>query len=327
MPFNVDHHWYRTSHSFLSFTLLPLSLLFGALVFTRRALYRSGLKKTYHAPVPVVIVGNITVGGTGKTPLVIWLAEFLKNQGYKPGIVSRGCGGDKKMKVVDKNSSPATAGDEAVLIARRTDCVVVTGIDRVAAVQKLLAEYDCDIVISDDGLQHYRLGRQVEIAMVDGKRRFGNQSLLPAGPLREPVSRLQGVDFVVTQQHAQADEFEMQLQGDMVCAVNNTVLTKSLHAFKQSTVHAVAALGNPQRFFDGLRAQGITVIEHRFPDHYHFKKEDLYFADELPVIMTEKDAVKCINLVDQRHWYLPVQAVMSPIFSERLLKKIGAVYA
>ncbi|MES2217865.1 MAG: tetraacyldisaccharide 4'-kinase [Pseudomonadota bacterium] len=323
----VENHWYRDTHSFLSFCLLPLSLLFGAVVYARRALYRSGLKKTYHAPVPVIVVGNITTGGTGKTPLVIWLANFLKAQGYKPGIVSRGCGGDGTIKSVAKNSSAKEAGDEAVLIARRTGCVVVTATDRVAAVQKLLAEQDCDIVISDDGLQHYRLGRQVEIAMVDGSRRFGNQSLLPAGPLREPVSRLRQVDFVVTQQQAGVDEFEMVLDGDEVVAVNNAGLTKSLQDFKGTQVHAVAALGNPQRFFTSLRAQGIYIIEHRYPDHYHFRKKDLYFGDDLPVIMTEKDAVKCAAVVDPRHWYLPVQAVMAPLFGESLLKKIGADYA
>jgi tetraacyldisaccharide 4'-kinase len=323
MRFNVNNHWYRETHSFLSFVLLPLSLLFGAIVAVRRALYRNGFKKSWQAPVPVVIVGNITVGGTGKTPLVIWLADFFTAQGYHPGIVSRGYGGDGVLKFVDKNSSATLAGDEAVLLARRTACPVVTGLDRVAAVKKLLASAACDIIISDDGLQHYRLGRQVEIAMVDGGRRYGNNSLLPAGPLREPVSRLQQVDFVVTQQNADTDEFEMQLSGDTLVAVNAEDSTQPLQALTGRQVHAVAAIGNPQRFFAKLRAQGLQLIEHAFPDHYHFRLEDLAFADNLPIIMTEKDAVKCVGMTGKL-WYLPVQASMPPLFSENLLKKIGA---
>jgi tetraacyldisaccharide 4'-kinase len=327
MRFNVNNHWYRDTHSFLSFCLLPLSLLFRAVVYARRLLYQRGFKKIFHAPVPVIIVGNITVGGTGKTPLVIWLANFLSSQGYKPGIVSRGYGGDGVIKAVAKNTLAANAGDEALLIARRTNCPVVTAPNRVAAVQKLLAEHDCDIVISDDGLQHYRLGRQVEIAMVDGARRFGNQSLLPAGPLREPVSRLQQVDFVVTQQQAREDEFEMQLVGDELVALGDTGKTKRLQDFAGGRVHAVAAIGNPQRFYASLRAAGLIVIEHSFPDHYYFNKQDLNFADDLPVIMTEKDAVKCADITGANYWYLPVDAIMAALFSENLLNKIGAVHA
>ena len=323
MRFNVNNHWYRETHSFLSFVLLPLSLVFGAIVAVRRLLYRKGFKKTWLAPVPVVIVGNITVGGTGKTPLVIWLADFFKAQGYNPGIVSRGYGGDGLLKFVDKNTSTQLAGDEAVLLARRTACPVVTGLDRVAAVKKLLASATCDIIISDDGLQHYRLGRQVEIAMVDGGRRYGNNSLLPAGPLREPVSRLQQVDFVVTQQNVKDNEFEMQLSGDTLVQVNAQDSTQAMQAWVGREVHAVAAIGNPQRFFAKLRAQGLRVIEHVFPDHYHFRQQDLNFTDNLPVIMTEKDAVKCVGMTGKL-WYLPVAASMPPLFSENLLKKIGA---
>jgi tetraacyldisaccharide 4'-kinase len=323
MQFDIDYHWYRDSHSLLGFTLLPLSLLFGAVVSVRRALYRSGIKKTYHAPVPVIVVGNITVGGTGKTPLVIWLTNFLQAQGFKPGVISRGYGGDGKLKLVDQHADPRIAGDEAVLIARRTKRPVVTAIDRVAALKKILAETDTNIVISDDGLQHYHLGRQLELAMVDGERRFGNQSLLPSGPLREPVSRLTQVDFIVTQQNPLAAEYLMRLAGDEVVAVNANEKTRRLQDFYGTKVHAVAAIGNPRQFFSRLRAQGITVIEHVFPDHYYFKPQDLTFADDLPVIMTEKDAVKCQDQMMPNHWYLPVTAEMNQLFSENILKKIG----
>jgi tetraacyldisaccharide 4'-kinase len=327
MRFNVNKHWYREPLTFLSFCLLPLSLIFRAVVYVRRALYQHGFKKVFNAPVPVIVVGNITVGGTGKTPLVIWLANFLRNQGYKPGIVSRGYGGDGVLKAVTPAMLAVNSGDEALLMARRTGCPVVTGVNRVAAVQKLLAENDCDIVISDDGLQHYRLGRQVEIALVDGVRRFGNESLLPAGPLREPISRLQQVDFIVTQQQAREDEFEMQLAGDELVSLLDADKTKSLQDFQGSRVHAVAAIGNPQRFYASLREAGLVVIEHNFPDHYHFVRRDLDFTDDLPVIMTEKDAVKCIAIASANHWYLPVDAVVTSLFSDQLLKKIGAVYA
>ena len=321
--FDIDYHWYRKSHSFLGFTLLPLSLLFGAIIRTRRALYRSGIKKVFTAPVPVIVVGNITVGGTGKTPLVIWLANFLQEQGFRPGIISRGYGGDGKLKLVDQNADPKACGDEAVLIARRTLRPVVTGVNRVTALKKILAETDTDIVISDDGLQHYSLGRHLEIAMVDGERRFGNQSLLPAGPLREPLSRLQQVDFVVTQKNPVAAEYTMRLEGDELVALADATAVKRLQDFYGAKVHAVAAIGNPSQFFSRLRAQGLSIIEHVFPDHHYFKAEDLDFDDDLPVIMTEKDAVKCQGSGKSNHWYLPVSAQMSTQFSENILKKIG----
>jgi tetraacyldisaccharide 4'-kinase len=321
---DVDKHWYAARPSFLAFSLLPLSLIFGAAVMVRRKLYCLGLKKTYQAPVPVIVVGNITTGGTGKTPLVLWLVELLRQQGFRPGIVSRGFGGKKNLLAqhVTAQSDPVLLGDEAVLLAKRAACPLVVSRKRVAAVKKLLADTDCNIIISDDGLQHYSLGRQMEIALIDGQRRFGNQSMLPAGPLREPVGRLATVDFIVTQGEAAAGEYAMQLLGDEFVNVKDSQLTKSVREFQYQTVHALAGIGNPERFFAYLRKLGLTIIPHAFADHYYFKTGELDFGDSLPVMMTEKDAVKCADLTNEHYWYLPVTASLAPAFKESFLKKI-----
>ncbi len=306
-----ENHWYRSSYTWLTLLLLPLAWLFRLAIFIRYFLYRYKIKKTISFPVPVIVVGNITVGGTGKTPFVIWLAQFLQKQGYRPGIVSRGVGG-KRLNMpywVDAKADPLTVGDEALLLVRRTQCPMVVSVDRVLAVKELLGKTNCNIVISDDGLQHYRLGRTIEIAIVDGERRFGNHCLLPAGPLREPLKRLNRVDLMVVNGGDKNEEF-MQLQGNKLASVK-THQIQALADFKNKTVHAVAGIGNPTRFFQTLGDAKIQIIPHVFPDHYLYQPNDIYFADDLPVIMTEKDAVKCIGFADQRHWYLPVQAEMS----------------
>ncbi len=323
----VDRHWYRSTHTLFTGLLLPLSWLFGLVVWIRRALYRFGLKKTHHFSIPVIVVGNITVGGTGKTPFVIWLANFLKTQGFRPGIVSRGYGGkfNTVAQCVAADSDPKQVGDEVVLLAKRTDCPVVVCAKRVSAVQKLMADSDCNVVISDDGLQHYSLGRNIEIAIVDGDRRFGNGCLLPAGPLREPITRLQEVDWVVAQQQAQRGEYAMVLQGETLVKLHDQAHTKLLHDFAGATVHAVAAVGNPARFFAMLRCAGMNVIEHVFPDHYAYQASDFYFGDTLPIVMTEKDAVKCFIFADERFWCLPVTAQIDDALSVALLKKLGEI--
>jgi tetraacyldisaccharide 4'-kinase len=322
---DVNRHWYRSSYTPLTFLLLPASFVFRAIVSVRRAFYRAGLKTTEHFPVPVIVVGNITVGGTGKTPFVIWLAQFLRAAGYKPGIVSRGYGGKAQTKpcAVTSDSDPHVVGDEAVLLAKRAACPMVVGVDRAAAVKALLANSDCNVVISDDGLQHYRLGREIEIAIVDGQRRFGNQLMLPAGPLREPISRLEQVDFVIAQQQALPGEYKMLLQGQDVVQVTKPDATQPLKSFSQAKIHAVAAIGNPAQFFSALRAAGLTVIEHVFQDHYMYEPRDFDFGDKLPIIMTEKDAVKCVSFADERFWYLPVVAELETAFSNELLKILG----
>jgi tetraacyldisaccharide 4'-kinase len=326
---NWERHWYRSSHDLLTLLLLPLSGIFRCLVSFRRFLYRKKILKSERFPVPVIVVGNITVGGTGKTPFVIWLVQLLKQKGFKPGIVSRGVGGkqQREPRWVNSESNVREVGDEAMLLAKRSQCPVVIGIDRVAAVKELLAKTDCNIVLSDDGLQHYRLARDIEIAIVDAARGLGNQSFLPAGPLRESAQRLQEVDFVLSQESKNIEGKKSQfplgfhLAGENLFSVHDERNTMPLKNLSQQTFHAVAAIGNPQRFFSTLRSHGLKIIEHVFPDHYQYQKEDLNFADDFPIVMTEKDAVKCRDFLNPKCWYLLVNAVVDREFQTQLLKK------
>lgn len=318
--------WYKDA--FLGILMLPLAYVFSDIVRLRRFFYVKGLKKSHKLPVPVIVVGNITVGGTGKTPLVIWLADLLKNAGYQPGVISRGYGGNSEHwpLMVSGDSDVKQVGDEPLLIAQQTQLPVVIGPDRVASATQLLASYPCNVIISDDGLQHYKLARDIEIIVVDGVRRFGNGYMLPAGPLREPVARLQSVDFVVVNVEKYTDsEFAMQLIGEV--AVNiSTGERKALKAFGQTECHALAGIGHPERFFKMLEHAGINCITHSFPDHYAFDTNDINFRDDKPVLMTEKDAVKCTVIADIRHWFVPVAAVPEPAFGEQLLKRLTQYY-
>ncbi len=329
----IEKHWYRSSYTLLTLLLLPFSWLFRLLIFLRFSLYRAGWKKIISFPVPVIVVGNITVGGTGKTPMVIWLIHCLQKMGYQPGVVSRGVGGEdtNSLRWVKENSVPSDVGDEAVLIVKRTQCPMVICKDRVLAVRELLTQSTCNIVIADDGLQHYRLGRQIEIVMLDGARQVGNGELLPAGPLREPLSRLQRSDFILVQGSTELklsseNVFTMTLVGQALLSFSALHETKSLHDLSGQTVHAVAAIGNPDRFFALLRGFNIQVIEHRFKDHYLFQPQDFAFADHLPIVMTEKDAVKCVafanDFASQGMWYLPVDAELPIEFEKKLQEKI-----
>lgn len=322
----LESHWYRTTP--LTLLLLPLSWLFCAVALARRWAYRSGLLKTVRFPVPVIVVGNISVGGTGKTPLVVWLVALLRKAGYHPGIISRGYGGgaDHWPQPVQADSDPTQVGDEAVLLARRCRCPMTVGPDRPAAARALLEYADCDIIISDDGLQHYRLGRDVEIAVVDGVRRFGNGHCLPAGPLREPVRRLRSVDMVIANGHAGSREYAMKLQPASLHNLLHSEKTRPLQQFADQRVHAIAGIGNPARFFELLTRHGLGVIEHPFVDHHPFRSEDLDFDDELPVLMTEKDAVKCQTFAKAHHWYLPVDAQLAERVPQILLRLIGKTH-
>lgn len=318
----LEHHWYRPQLTPLTACLFPLSKLFLGAVKLRQFLYQRQIKKTIHFAVPIIVVGNLTVGGTGKTPFVIWLAQFLKSQGYTPGIVSRGVGGKQKTAHrVNASDEVRQVGDEAKLL-QQSGFPIVVGIDRVACVEKLLAQTQCDIVISDDGLQHYRLGRMIEIALIDGMREFGNQHLLPAGPLREPISRLAQMDFVIKHGGTSTQEFQMQLVGDQLCAVKNPTLSKPLQPMR---AHAVAAIGNPDRFLANLRAKQLEIIPHVFPDHYFYHAQDFVFGDDLPIIMTEKDAVKCQTFADERFWFMPVNAKVDEALGQKILLKLGAI--
>jgi tetraacyldisaccharide 4'-kinase len=319
MPAQAPVFWHKGAK--LGLVLLPLAWVFAVCVSLRRMLYRIGLLKSQRLPVPVIIVGNITVGGTGKTPLVIYIAKLLKQMGYKPGIISRGYGGKAPSwpLAVTVQTDVMLAGDEAVLIARQSACPMVVGPLRVDAARLLLAQFDCDVIISDDGMQHYALARDIEIAVIDGDRRFGNGFCLPAGPLREPVSRLKHVDMVVVNGNKARDhEFSMQLTG----AVAINILTceqQPLTAFTGIACHTLAGIGNPDRFFKSLQLAGITCEPHTFPDHHLFSKHDISFPDDKPVLMTEKDAVKCTLFATHQHWYVPVNAGLSAEFAGKLL--------
>lgn len=315
----VERHWNRISP--VSLALLPLSLVFCALVLLRRLAYRIRILRSVSLSRPVIVVGNITVGGTGKTPLTIWLARFLREQGYRPGIVTRGYRGQSKTWPVEvtASTSPAVAGDEAVLLARRAACPVMAGPDRVESARRLIGQ-GCDVVVSDDGLQHYRLQRDVEIAVIDGMRRLGNGLCLPAGPLREPSARLGSVDLTIVNGAPRANEIGMHLGGEAFYNLSVPKRKVSLNDFKKGPVHAVAGIGNPERFFTSLRNLGLDVIPHAFPDHHAFRESDLRFNDDLPVILTEKDAVKCEAFSKPHHWVAAVSADPAPQFGKRVLQ-------
>jgi len=318
----LDYYWYNKS--VVTLLLLPVSWLFCFVAITRRLFYRVGLMKVHRLSVPVIIVGNVSVGGTGKTPLVTWLVDVLRKNGYVPGIVSRGYGGQATHwpQQVRVDSDPRMVGDEAVLLSRRCACPMAVGPDRAEAAEALLVYTDCDIIVADDGLQHYALGRDMEIAVVDGVRRFGNQHCLPAGPLREPLSRLASVDAVVTNGVPGVREYRMDLIPGMLHNLKLSDRKMSLDGFAGQTVHAIAGIGNPDRFFHQLQTHGLTVMEHAFPDHHPFVREDILFDDDLPVLMTEKDAVKCQEFSDEQHWCVPVDAKLDERIIPLILRLI-----
>ncbi len=314
----LDHYWYLRSPWLVLLT--PLSLCFRVLVALRRFAYRQGILRSFRLPVPVIVVGNITAGGTGKTPLVAWLADYLLKQGYHPGIVGRGYGGKASSwpQQVRSDSDPAIVGDEAVLLAGLTGCPMAVAPDRYAAAEALVRFNPCDVVIADDGLQHYALQRDLEIVVIDGVRRFGTGFMLPAGPLREPLGRLQEVDLVVVNGLGGAGEYPMKLKTGRLHNLQDESQTRPLADFQRSKVHAVAGIGNPERFFMSLRSVIGRVDTHPYPDHYRFRRHDLAFDDGAPVLMTAKDAVKCRRFATGNEWYLPITAELGREFCARL---------
>jgi tetraacyldisaccharide 4'-kinase len=318
----LDRIWY-TPHHPLSYLLRPLSILFAGIGAARRALFTLGLKQSVRLPVPVIVVGNITVGGTGKTPLTIYLAQSLQAQGFSPGIISRGYGGKTRVPfAVSKDSDPAQSGDEPILLARATGVPVYVFADRAAAGAALLAAHpEVNILLCDDGLQHYRLQRDLELCVVDGARGYGNGALLPAGPLREPVSRLKTVDAVVVngaeRLPGQAECFQMSLLPGEFYSLTGA----ARQSWQGKRLAAVCGIGHPQRFFNTLTALGLEFTEHAFVDHHQFSPQDLPDADI--ILVTEKDAVKLAGLSDVRIWALPISASLTPDLAGWLGQKMN----
>lgn len=321
----LDSLWYRKSP--LSLALAPLGWVYCAAAIVRRGAYRLGIAHVSRVGAPVIVVGNISVGGTGKTPLVIWIARFLMSRGLRPGIVSRGYRGkaDHWPQQVRPDSDPIMVGDEPVLLALATGCPVAVDPDRARAARSLLAHAECDLIVSDDGLQHLAMGRDVEVAVIDAVRRHGNGRCLPAGPLREPVSRLASVDLIVANGGGVSGEFHMRMRVGEAKSLSEETLSRPLDDFKAGPVHAVCGIGSPERFFASLERAGLELIRHRFPDHHAFCAADIDFDDQIPVLMTEKDAVKCRRFAGPQHWCIPLQVELPEAFGARLLSLLGAL--
>jgi tetraacyldisaccharide 4'-kinase len=334
----LETEWQRLGGGAL--LLLPFALVFRAAVAVRRALYRGRILPRWKAPVPLVVVGNITVGGSGKTPLVLAIVEMLQSHGFNPGVVARGYGRVPRreadplgvVRVYPDIATPEHFGDEPVLIARRARVPVFVGADRPAATRDLLdAQPETDVVVSDDGLQHYALARDVEIAVVDAERLFGNGLPLPAGPLREPKARLNDVDAVVVNGGGRLDiasprQFDMRLGRERFAAVaGNAEMTVEEFAVRArgANVVAVAGIGNPARFFEHLARLGIAARGRAFPDHHAFQPADLRLPGADVIVMTEKDAVKCAAFADARMWFMRVEAILPPDFDDFLLSRIN----
>ena len=307
-----ENLWYRSKPWWL-WLFLPIQLLLWLLVFIRRKCYSLGLIKSQKLNVPVVVIGNINVGGTGKTPLAIYLLESLQYQGYKPGLVTRGYGGTANdfPLVVTGEYEASVTGDEPYLIYQRTQATVVVDPVRSRGGQKLI-ELGCDIIICDDGLQHYALQRDLELVVVDKTRQFGNGWLMPLGPLREPKSRLKSVDMIVINGDT------MQLEAQAIKPLGHD------GSFNDKNINAVAAIGNPQRFFDTLKKQGFGLVPRVFPDHHQYQLSD-FEGLNAPIVMTEKDAVKCQAFADERMYYLPVTARLKPELEQQLQQQLAVL--
>jgi tetraacyldisaccharide 4'-kinase len=328
----IQKAW-RKRNVLFYWVLVPLSWLFALLSLLRRGAYRFGILKSHQLPVPVIIIGNIHIGGSGKTPVVIWLVEQLKQYGYHPAVISRGYGGSAKLPTaVNADSDPKVVGDEPVLIANRCDCPIWVGADRARVGLELLKAYpDCNVIISDDGLQHYRLQRDMEIAVIDAENYLNNASLMPAGSLREPISRLQTVDAVIKNGHESAeihhpasvaDAYLMRLTGSEFYNLAEPNLKARAVDFKRKSIKALAGIGHPARFFEHLRQLGLNFSSSSFDDHHPFTALDLTKMECDILLMTEKDAVKCKSFAKSHHWVLPIEAKIEGDLMQLVLQKM-----
>ena len=317
----IHRVWYEDAPSGL--ILLPLSGLYWLMLNLKELLYRHQILSARRAEVPVIVVGNITTGGTGKTPTVIWLVNELRDKGYTPGIVSRGYGRRKSNNPikVNKNSNVSVVGDEPILLAKRGGCPVAVDTNRARAVSVLIDD-GVDVIVADDGLQHLQLERDFEICVIDGSRGLGNLRLIPSGPLREMPRRLRSVDqILINGEGSFRDSISFKLLASDANRLNGT-LTQPLQAFRGKTVHAIAGIGNPARFFELLRSYDIQIIEHNFPDHAELTYEEINFDDQFEVLMTEKDAVKFSKKLPDKFWFIPVDLNMNSTMSSDLIKRI-----
>lgn len=320
---NITTFWYKKN--FLANALVPVALLYRAIMALRKLLYSRGYIKSHRFNIPVVIVGNLTVGGTGKTPLIIALANYLRQEGIQAGIVSRGYGGKAKNypQTVHCESDPNEVGDEALLLYRQTGCPVAVAPRRAAAIQQLITKCSIDIVLCDDGLQHYALERDIEIAVLDGTRGLGNKLCLPAGPLRESPKRLNTVDFIIANEgEVHHHNYHMSLRPHKIYNLKDP--QRDFPPSKHHLLHAIAGIGNPERFFNTLKKMELSFIPHDFPDHHQFTPSDLNFGENAQIIMTEKDAVKCEKFAHENMWVLSIQAELDPSFLQAFLKVLSA---
>ncbi len=329
---SLDTYWYDSN--LVALLLRPISWFYCFIVYIRKKGYQLKLIKSFPTNKPLIVVGNIAIGGSGKTPLLIALCDYLQLNGYKPGIVSRGYGGSVTgVKQVLHDDAASLVGDEPLMIYHKTMLPVVVGADRVAAVEYLLNHNKCNVVLSDDGLQHYRMARDLEICVVDSVRGHGNEHCLPAGPLREPLSRLKDVDIVVYSgidsdiASAEVDSYSLdfvglnRLNSDEKYTVASSI-SSSISLLKGKTIHAVAGIGNPTRFFQQLRDNGLTIVEHAFSDHHVYQQSDFSGWDDECILMTEKDAVKCNDFSLTDAWFVNVKATFSASLELKLADKL-----